>query len=89
MQFYTLKKPQSQTNNKHPPPNNKITPLKAHTNPLPSKYQENLVPDLLSLHALVLMNFPINKISVLHWHQTVLQNETIISFDKQRHNEVS
>lgn len=26
---------------------------------------------------LILMNFPVNNISILHWHHTVLQNETI------------
>lgn len=75
---YTKKIPNhKRTNNKHPPPNNKTTPPKAHTNPLPLKHQENLVPDFPSLHMLILMNFPINIISILHWHQTVSQNETI------------
>lgn len=57
-------------------PNNKTASPKAHNNLLLSKHQENLVPDFLSLHVLILMNFPINNISILRWHLTVSQNET-------------
>lgn len=63
-----------------PPCKQQITPPKAHTNPLPSEHQENLVPDFPSFHVLILMNFPINNICFTKWNH--------ISFDKQWHNEV-
>lgn len=63
VELHTLKKKK---------PNPKPTHKKNHQQNQPKIHQENLVPHFPSLRMLILMNVPINQISVLHWNQTVL-----------------
>lgn len=79
VQVHTLKKTPSQMDKQQPniPPKqqNHITRSPQQSPSLQTP--RNLVPGFPFLHVLILMNFPINNISILHWQQTVLQNKTL------------